>query len=138
MDFPGTLSRFFAATATLATAATLTTAAGLAAAAWVALAGGLGRRRPEGRSAGRAGRAAVRFFAAVSVILVCSGGVGLYFHYRNNAEFEREMYPDRRGSELFREAMTGAVPALAPAAMIQLGLIGLLCTWRQPSGKEDA
>lgn len=82
-------------------------------------------------------RATVRLLAALSLIFVLSGFAGFYLHYRNNAEFEREMYPDRRGAELFREAMSGALPALAPGAMIQLGLIGLLWSWRHPQGKED-
>jgi hypothetical protein len=37
------------------------------------------------------------------------------------------------GWELFKEAMTGATPALAPGAMVQLGLIGLAWSYRHPA-----
>jgi hypothetical protein len=33
---------------------------------------------------------------------------------------------------LFREALSGATPALAPGTMVQFGLLGLLYTYRHP------
>jgi hypothetical protein len=44
-------------------------------------------------------------------------------------EFELEMYPGLSGLELFREAMKGATPALAPGTMTILGLLGLAYTY---------
>jgi hypothetical protein len=47
-------------------------------------------------------------------------------------EFELETYPSISGLALFKEAMMGATPALAPGTMIELGLIGLAYTYRHP------
>ncbi len=47
--------------------------------------------------------------------------------------FELEMSPEVLGWALFREAIFGATPALAPGVMVQLGLLGLAFTIRHPS-----
>lgn len=67
-----------------------------------------------------------RLLVTVMSIFTASGILGVILHYRGNVEFELEMVPALQGMSLFREAMTGATPVLAPGAMIQLGLIGLL------------
>ena len=76
--------------------------------------------------------ASLYIFRAITGLFVIGGMLGLYLHYRGNAEFELEMYPDMAGFELVREALTGATPALAPGAMILLGLMGLTYTFRHP------
>jgi hypothetical protein len=60
-------------------------------------------------------------------MMLCSiaGFVGFYLHHASNREFELEMYPDRHGWELFVESLQGAIPSLAPGAMLQVGLLGL-------------
>ena len=63
---------------------------------------------------------------------ILAGAIGLYLHYTGNVEFELEMYPGLRGMQLFWKSITGATPALAPGAMIQFGLLGLIYTWRHP------
>ena len=77
--------------------------------------------------------ASVRFFQAVMVLCVAAGMVGVFLHYDGNVEFELEREPLRRGLDLFWEAMRGATPALAPGAMAQLGLLGLVYTYRHPA-----
>ena len=67
------------------------------------------------------------------VLCMISGLLGLILHYRGNVEFELEMYPDLAGWKLFRDAMMGATPALAPGAMLQIGLVGLAWTFRHPA-----
>ncbi len=64
---------------------------------------------------------------------VLSGVAGLLLHYRGNLEFERELHTTAAGFELFWEAIKGATPTLAPGTMIQLGLIGLVYTYRHPA-----
>jgi hypothetical protein len=71
------------------------------------------------------GRASLLAFRMVMVLMVASGALGLFLHYRGNTEFELERDPALAGFALFREAMTGATPALAPGAMMLLGLLGL-------------
>lgn len=63
------------------------------------------------------------------VLYLASGLLGTWLHYRGNAEFELEMAPDAHGWGLFREAMTGATPALAPGTMVWFGLLGLIA-WK--------
>lgn len=74
---------------------------------------------------------ALKAHIAVMVGLLLTGLLGIYFHYGGNVEFEREMVPSMSGMELFREAMTGATPALAPGAMALLGIIGLVLAYQQ-------
>ena len=77
--------------------------------------------------------AALRALQALMTLLVIAGGLGLYMHYTGNAEFELEMYPGRVGFELFWESLRGATPALAPASLSWLGLIGLAYSFRHPA-----
>ena len=77
--------------------------------------------------------ATVRFFQAVMVLCVAAGAVGVFLHYDGNVEFELEREPLLRGLSLFWEAARGATPALAPGAMAQLGLLGLVYTYRHPA-----
>lgn len=74
----------------------------------------------------------LRAFQIIMLLFVVSGFLGIWFHYRGNVEFELEMYPSMKGLELMGEALKGATPALAPGTMIQLGLIGLIYTFRHP------
>lgn len=77
----------------------------------------------------------LRAFRTVMLLMVASGALGLFLHYRGNVEFELEREPMLGGLALFREAMTGATPALAPGAMMLFGLLGLasaLQVGRQP------
>jgi hypothetical protein len=69
--------------------------------------------------------AAVRL---VMVLFLVAGAIGLYQHYAGNLEFERELNPTRRGWDLAWQTLKGATPALAPGAMIYLGLIGFAYT----------
>jgi hypothetical protein len=80
----------------------------------------------------RRSAATARAFRGVMALFVLSGMVGVWLHYQGNMEFELEMYPSMHGLELFREAMMGATPSLAPGTMIQLGLLGFVYAFRQP------
>ena len=66
--------------------------------------------------------------------LVVSGLVGIYFHFQGSAEFKLESNPKLSGMALFWEAIRGkAPPLLAPGAMVQLGLIGWVYTYKHPA-----
>jgi hypothetical protein len=91
-------------------------ALGLASVAWHAI-----------RPAAASGRA-VRIVMAAFVI---AGFTGIYFHYRANVEFQLETDPALAGAALFWRVLAAKVPpALAPAVMTQLGLVGLAYTYR--------
>jgi hypothetical protein len=81
----------------------------------------------------RPSRPAVRAFQVLMGLFIVAGLAGLYLHYVGNVEFERERHPELRGVALVWESLRGATPALAPGAMIQLGLLGLVFAYRHPA-----
>lgn len=84
----------------------------------------------------RTTRFLVRALRTLMLAFVLAGGVGVYLHLRSNVEFELELRPSISGRELIVETLRGAIPALAPGAMAQLGLLGLLVCFRHPSLHE--
>ena len=82
-------------------------------------------RRPAPRS--------LQVFRTLMVLCVVAGGIGVILHLKGNYEWELEQSPELTGLALFWEAVRGATPALAPGAMSQLGLVGLLFTYRHPA-----
>lgn len=78
--------------------------------------------------------ATVRLFQLVMALLIVSGAVGAVLHLQGNMEFQIEMDPSLHGLALLQKAIRAkAPPALAPGAMVQLGLIGLAYTFRHPA-----
>jgi hypothetical protein len=76
----------------------------------------------------------VRAFRAVMAFFILSGVLGAVLHFQVNLEFQLEMDPSLRGMALLQKAIRAkAPPALAPGAMIQLGLLGLAYTFRHPA-----
>ena len=68
------------------------------------------------------------------VLLIASGGMGIFLHYQANLEFQLDVNPDLRGWELFARVIHAiAPPSLAPGVMAQLGLLGLIYTYRHPA-----
>ena len=86
----------------------------------------------------RGGGGSIRALQAIMLGLAASGGAGVLLHYRGNVEFEVERSPGLTGLALFREAMTGATPALAPGTMCLLGLIGLVYAHGHPARRPGA
>lgn len=79
-------------------------------------------------------RAAVRGWQALMFAFIISGGIGLWLHWQAKIEFKQETDASLTGAKLFWESLKSvSPPALAPAAMIHLGLLGLLCIYRHPS-----
>ena len=85
-----------------------------------------------GAVAVRPTRATLRAFRGVMALAVGAGLLGLYLHYTGNAEFELESDPSLGGLRLFWSSVRGATPVLAPGALAQLGLLGLVHTFRHP------
>lgn len=79
---------------------------------------------------------AVTAMRITMVLFLATGAAGLLFHYNGNREFQRETDPSLHGWALFVKAIRSKTPpALAPAAMIQIGLLGLLYTYRLPDAE---
>jgi hypothetical protein len=87
----------------------------------------------------RPGRGTLRPFQGLMALYVAAGGLGVYLHLRGNLEFEREGDASLHGLPLLWAALHGATPSLAPGALAQLGLLGLVLAYRHPAlrGRED-
>lgn len=83
----------------------------------------------------RSGSAAsITALRVVMTTLVLAGALGVLLHYRGNLEFQRDMDPTASSWALFKKVVRAkAPPALAPGAMVQLGLLGWIYTWRHPA-----
>ena len=86
----------------------------------------------------RPGPATLKLFRAIMVGFLAVGALGVYLHYLGNVEFAAERDPSLTGFGLIWKALRGATPALAPGAMAQLGLLGLLYTYRHPALGEGS
>ncbi len=76
--------------------------------------------------------AAPHALRAVMAGFVVAGAVGVVLHFQANAEFQTEIDPTQGGLELFWKVVRAkAPPALAPGAMVQLGLLGWLYAYLQ-------
>ena len=75
-----------------------------------------------------------RYFQVTMVLMAAAGLLGIVLHYRGNLEFQLEMDATQSSWDLFRKVIQAkAPPALAPGAMTQLGLLGLVYTFRHPA-----
>lgn len=80
------------------------------------------------------GAARVHCFRFLTALSVAVGLTGVLLHFRGSMEFQTETYPDLGGWKLALKVLSAkSPPALAPAAMVQLGLFGLLATYRHPA-----
>ena len=75
----------------------------------------------------------LRVFQAIVAGFIVVGALGIYFHLRGNVEFALERDPSLKGAGLIWKALRGATPALAPGALAQLGLLGLLYSYKHPA-----
>jgi hypothetical protein len=80
----------------------------------------------------RPGRGVLLALRGCMLLFVVAGVTGIYLHYSGNVEFELEMYAGLKGRELIWKALTGATPVGAPGFLAQLGLLGLVYTYRHP------
>ena len=82
----------------------------------------------------RPGWLAIVLLRVTMVLFMCVGALGVLLHYNGNREFQKEIDPGLSGLPLFVKVMTAkAPPALAPGVMVQLGLLGLVYTYRHPA-----
>lgn len=76
--------------------------------------------------------ATLRAFQAIMAGFLVVGALGVYLHLQGNVEFALERDPSLTGAGLIWKALRGATPALAPGALAQLGLLGLLYSHKHP------
>ncbi len=81
----------------------------------------------------RPARTTLRVFQVIMLLFLIVGVLGIYFHLRGNMEFALERDPSLSGARLIWKVLRGATPALAPGALAQLGLLGLVYTYGHPA-----
>ena len=82
----------------------------------------------------------IRALQGVMLAILLAGLAGVGFHFNGAAEFQREIDPSQTWWQVARKvARAQSPPVLAPGAMLQLGLIGLVYAFRHPAvGKNRA
>lgn len=83
-------------------------------------------------------RAALRTFQVLMVACLVAGGIGVIQHFRGNVVYASESNPSLSGNELYKEAVMGSTPTLAPGTMVQFGLLGLAYAFRHPRLRGSA
>jgi hypothetical protein len=79
--------------------------------------------------------AAVRAVQLAMFIVIITGLAGVVLHYRGNMEFQLELDPSLGGVALMTKVLQAkSPPALAPANMALLAIIGLATVSRDSSG----
>ncbi len=69
-----------------------------------------------------------KLFKGLMIGCVISGVIGIWFHFKANMEFEKELHPSASGIDLLIESLSGALPTLAPGSMMVFGAIGFIYT----------
>jgi hypothetical protein len=84
------------------------------------------------------GPGSVLMMRVVMGLLVAASVVGVVLHYRGSMEFQLEMDSTLSGWPLFTKVLHAkAPPTLAPGVMAQLGLLGLVYTYRHPAVRSS-
>ena len=80
----------------------------------------------------------LRSLQFVMLSFIGVGIIGIVLHFKANAEFQREIDPTISTFDLlWKVAEATAPPALAPGLMVQLGLLGLVYTYKHPALREE-
>lgn len=75
----------------------------------------------------------VRALQVTMLLFVIGGATGVTLHFSGAAEFQLEGNPTLGTWDLTKKVMRAeAPPVLAPGVMMQLGLLGLVYTYRHP------
>ncbi|MBA3467924.1 MAG: hypothetical protein H0T21_10980 [Gemmatimonadaceae bacterium] len=83
-------------------------------------------------------RSTIRPFRMLMFAFLIIGLLGVLLHYQGNVEFALERDPSLSGLPLVWQVLRGATPALAPATLAQLGLLGFIFSWRHPALRENS
>jgi hypothetical protein len=85
------------------------------------------------------GRGSLRALTVVMAAFVLAGLAGLVLHFRGNLEFQLELDASQSRWTLFTKVMRAkAPPALAPAVLSQLGVLGLLYVYCHPLARRGS
>ena len=83
------------------------------------------------------GAASLQALRFVMLVMLIVGLTGVMLHFQSTRAFQLEANPDLAGLPLvLRVLRAKSPPTLAPGAMVQLGLLGLIYTFRHPMLKR--
>jgi hypothetical protein len=86
----------------------------------------------------RPGGVSLRAMQFMMLWFIGAGILGITLHFQANAEFQRDIDPTIATVDLvWKVVQATAPPALAPALMMQLGVLGLVYTYRHPALREQ-
>lgn len=69
---------------------------------------------------------------------VIAGVLGAWFHFTANVGYEQESNPGLALVDVYKLAIAGSTPTLAPGVFIQMGLVGFLYLYMQSHINRDA
>lgn len=82
-------------------------------------------------------RATLWMLRACVLVVFCGTLLGVYLHVAGNVEFQREIDPEAPAADIWRGALRGGNPLLAPGVLSVAALLSLAATYRHPSLAED-
>ncbi len=86
----------------------------------------------------RPGPFVLRALQLAMLSFIGAGILGITLHFQANREFQLEVDPTLSGTALVWKVVEAtAPPALAPGVMVQLGLLGLVYTYKHPALREE-
>jgi hypothetical protein len=81
----------------------------------------------------------VRTLQVIMTLFVVAGLIGVGLHFNGSAGFQLEIDPSLDWWPLVKKvARSQSPPLLAPGAMVQLGLIGLVYAFRHPIASRES
>lgn len=82
----------------------------------------------------RPGVGSLRAMQFMMLTCIGTGILGVTLHFQANAAFQRELDPTiAAGALIWKVVEATAPPALSPGLMVQLGLLGLVYTYKHPA-----
>jgi hypothetical protein len=78
-------------------------------------------------------RESVKAFQILMILSIAAGLLGIFVHLGFSATDAVKKDKTLQGFPLIRAALTGVAPPFAPAALIQIGLVGVAYTFRHPA-----
>jgi hypothetical protein len=83
------------------------------------------------------GAASLRVLRFIMFVTLLVGLTGVVLHFRESRAFQLDANPDLSGLPLILKVLRAkSPPALAPGAMVQMGLLGLIYVFRHPMLKK--
>jgi len=81
----------------------------------------------------------VRCLRGAMIVLLVAGALGGYLHYKGGVAFQVDMDPTLSQWQLFWKVVRmQAPPTLAPGVLLQMALLGLVSTYRDPLLQRDS